>query len=128
MKKDFLDRLRETVNGWYKKNPSLRPLYKAFIVVVLFFYHIAMHFYNNGISDSYSMYRLQHFKMNRAMWKHLFVQIGVLCKKWMQHIIQPNDLKTYFAYKQHQGNVRFFMLLMKPEFRKEIRKENVYNG
>ena len=48
MKKTFLDKLREKVNGWYRKNPSLRPLYKAFVVVVLFFYHIVMHFASNG--------------------------------------------------------------------------------
>ncbi len=48
MKKTFLDKLREKVNGWYRKNPALRPLYKAFVVVVLFFYHIVMHFAGNG--------------------------------------------------------------------------------
>lgn len=89
---------------------------------------MALHFYNNGIADSYSKYRKQGFKMNVAMWKFLCVKIGVLCKKWMQHLMHPNNLQTYFAYKQHQGNVRFFMLLIKPVLRQEIRKEDVYNG
>lgn len=89
---------------------------------------MALHFYNNGIADSYAMYRAHGFKLNNAMWKFLCMQIGVLGKKWMQHILHPDDLKTYFAYMQHKGNVRFFELLMNPDLRKEIRKENVYNG
>ena len=89
---------------------------------------MALHFYNNGIADSYAKYRAQGFRMNGKIWKFLLVQIGVLCKKWMQHVLQPNNLKTYFSHKQHLGNVRFFVLLLKPELRKEIRKENVYNG
>ena len=88
---------------------------------------MALHFYNNGIADSYARYRELRFKMNGTMWKYLFVQIGVLCKKWVQHIVRPNDLKTYFAYKQHQGSLRFFGLLLKPTLRREIRKGDVYN-
>ena len=89
---------------------------------------MALHFYNNGIADSYAKYRAQGFKMNSQMWKYLLLKIGVVTKKWIQYIVHPSSLKTYFAYKQHQGNVRFFILLLKPELRREIRKENVYNG
>lgn len=89
---------------------------------------MALHFYNNGIADSYANYRAQGFLMNSRMWKYLLLKIGVVAKKWLQHVLQPSNFGTYFAFKQHLGNVRFFMLLMKPELRREIRKENVYNG
>lgn len=88
---------------------------------------MALHFYNNGIADSYAKFRVNRFNMNGVMWKFLCVQFGVLFKKWMQHIMHPKDLKTYFAFKQHQGNVRFFGLLMKPELRREIRRYDVYH-
>lgn len=88
---------------------------------------MALHFYNNGIADSYAKYREQEFKMNRTIWKFLLVQSVVVCKKWLQHILHPGNLKTYFAYKQHKGNVRFFMLLIKPELKREIKRKDVYN-
>lgn len=88
---------------------------------------IALHCYNNGISDSYSMYRSQHFKMNGTMWRYLFVQIGLLCKKWVEHMLHLSSLQAYFAYMQRRGNMRFFGLLLKPELRKEIIKEDVYH-
>lgn len=89
---------------------------------------MALHFYNNGIADSYAQYREQEFNMNVVMWKYLFVQICVMVKKWVQYLVRSKELETYFAYKQHQGNVRFFVLLLKPELRSEIRKKDVYNG
>ena len=88
---------------------------------------IALHCYNNGIADSYSKYREQHFRMNGTMWMFMFVQLGVLLKKYITYIFHPKDLEGYFAYRQRQGNVRFFGLLIKPELRREIRKENVYD-
>ena len=88
---------------------------------------IALHCYNNGVADSYALYRKQQFRMNGTMWKFLMVQMMVVCKKWMQHVLNPNDIKMYFAYKQHQGSVRFFGLLLKPTLRPEIRNENVYD-
>lgn len=88
---------------------------------------IALHCYNNGIADSYALYRKQQFCMNGTMWKHLMIQIVVVIKQFIGHLLHPNDLKRYFSLKQHQGNVRFFVLLMKPALRREIRKEDVYN-
>ena len=88
---------------------------------------IALHCYNNGIADSYAIYRQQHFRMNSTMWKLLLVQTMIVVKQWVQYILRPNDLKRYFSLQQHKGNVRFFGLLMKPELRREIRKENVYD-
>ena len=88
---------------------------------------IALHCYNNGIADSYAKYREQKFEMNGTMWKYLFMQIAVLIKKSIQYAMRPNDLYRYFSFRQRVGNVRFFGLLMKPELRYEIRKENVYD-
>lgn len=88
---------------------------------------IALHYYNNGIADSYAIYRQQHFRMNSTMWKLLLVQMMIVVKQWMQHVFHPNDLKRYFTLQQHKGNVRFFGLLMKPELRREIRRYDVYH-
>lgn len=88
---------------------------------------IALHCYNNGIADSYAKYREQKFKMNGAMWKMLMVQMIIVVKQWMVHVLRPNDLKRYFTLQQHMGNVRFFGLLLKPALRREIKKEDVYN-
>lgn len=88
---------------------------------------IALHCYNNGIADSYAMYRKQQFRMNITMWKYLFMQIGVVIKKSIQYVMRPNDLYRYFSLRQRVGNVRFFGLLMNSDLRREIRKENVYD-
>lgn len=88
---------------------------------------IALHCYNNGIADSYALYRKQQFRMNSTMWKFLIVQMMIVLKQYVQCMFHPHDLKRHFALQQHKGNVRFFGLLMKPELRSEIRKENVYN-
>lgn len=88
---------------------------------------IALHCYNNGIADSYATYRQQHFRMNSTMWKLLLAQMMIVVKQSMSHVLHPKDLKRYFSLQQHKGNVRFFGLLMKPELRREIRKENVYD-
>lgn len=88
---------------------------------------VALHCYNNGIADSYAKYRAQGFRMNGVMWKFLFVQLGVFVKQSIIMLFHLHDLDCYFALMQHQGNVRFFGLLLKPSLRREIRKENVYN-
>lgn len=88
---------------------------------------IALHCYNNGIADSYAIYRQQHFRMNSTMWKLLLVQTMIVVKQSMSHVLHPKDLKRYFSLQQHKGNVRFFGLLMKPELRREIRRYDVYN-
>lgn len=88
---------------------------------------IALHCYNNGIADSYSIYRRQQFKMDSTMWKLLLEQAMIVVKQWISHVLHPKDLKRYFSLQQHKGNVRFFGLLIKPSLRREIRKENVYD-
>ena len=88
---------------------------------------IALHCYNNGIADSYALYRKQQFRMNSTMWKFLIVQMMIVLKQYVQCLFHPRDLKRHFALQQHKGNVRFFGLLMKPELRKEIRRYDVYH-
>ena len=88
---------------------------------------IALHYYNNGIADSYAICRKQQFKMNGTMWKLLLVQMMIVVKQWFAHVHNPQNLKLYFSLQQHRGNVKFFGLLMKPELRKEIRRYDVYN-
>ncbi len=90
-------------------------------------YGVALHFYNNGIADSYAMYRNEGFVMNFVMWKYLMVQLAVVVKQTINYIFHFKDLRRYFSLKQHQGNVRFFELLVKPSLRQEIRRRNVYN-
>ena len=87
---------------------------------------IALHCYNNGVADSYAKYRAQRFRMNSVMWKFLFVQLGVVVKQSIVMLFHSHDLDHYFALKQHQGNVRFFGLLLRPALHREIRKEDVY--
>ncbi len=88
---------------------------------------IALHCYNNGIADSYAKYRIHGLQMNSTMWKFLIVQMMIVVKQYVQCMLHPHDLKRYFALQQHQGNVRFFGLLLKPKLRREIRKYDVYH-
>lgn len=88
---------------------------------------IALHCYNNGIADSYAKYRTQGFRMNGTMLRFLIVQMMIVLKQYLQCILHPNDFKRYFTLKQHEGNLRFFCLLLKPSLRQEIRKEDVYH-
>lgn len=111
--------------GW---TPNARMLHMQLVAKHGSKHGIALHCYNNGIADSYARYRKQGFQMNAAMWKYFFVQLAVVVKQTISHLLHPNDLKRYFALQQHKGNVRFFGLLLRPSLRHEIRKENVYNG
>lgn len=88
---------------------------------------IALHYYNNGIADSYARYRMQGFKMTGVMWKYFFRQVGVLIKKSMEYALHNKELKRYFSFKKIQGDIRFFGWLLHPELRNEIRRENVYD-
>ena len=88
---------------------------------------MALHYYNNGIADTYAKYREQHFRMNGTMWRYMCKHILVLCKKAIEYAADTGNLYRYFILKRVQGNVQFFGLLMKPELRREIRKENVYD-
>lgn len=88
---------------------------------------IALHYYNNGIADSYAEYRKQGFDMNWLMWKYLCVKTLVVIKKIFEFILLPNKRYRYFLIKQYQGNIRFFALLLNSQLRKEIEKQDVYH-
>lgn len=83
---------------------------------------IALHCYNNGIADSYALYRANHFRMTGAMWKYLLTKIGVWLKWCVRYALHHNR-DTYFKLRQHTGELRFFVLLLKPALRKLIREK-----
>lgn len=83
---------------------------------------IALHCYNNGIADSYALYRANHFCMNVTMWKYLLTKIAVWMKWHLRYICHHNR-DTYFKLRQHAGELRFFVLLLKPELRKLIHEK-----
>lgn len=87
---------------------------------------IALHYFNNGIAESYGQYREQQFRMNGTMWKYLGVQLLVLLKKYVEYIIHPTQMKRYFALKQHQGSVRFFWHLLQPKLRLIRLRNRIY--
>ena len=89
---------------------------------------IALHFYNNGIADSYDKYRRQGFIMDKTMWRYLLREVVIVIKKYVDYFSSTDKRHPYFLLRQHVGCVNFFYLLLKPTLRREIRKENVYNG
>lgn len=82
---------------------------------------IALHCYNNGIADSYAIYRVNNFRMTIAMWKYMLTK-AVVWMKWGVRYIFHHNRDTYFKLRQHTGELRFFVLLLKPELRRLIRE------
>ena len=82
---------------------------------------IALHCYNNGVAESYANYRVNNFRMTIAMWKYLLAKI-VVWLKWCVRYTCHHNRDTYFKLRQHTGELRFFVLLLKPELRKLIRE------
>lgn len=88
---------------------------------------VALHFYNNGIADSYAKYRTENFSMNSSMMAYFSMQILALCKKWLQsRVLFRDDKALYFSYCQRLGALKFFSLLMRPEIKNQIQIMNVY--
>lgn len=83
---------------------------------------VALHCYNNGIADSYARFRANNFRMTVSMWKYLLTKT-VVWMKWCVRYVFHHNQDTYFKLRQHTGELRFFVLLLKPELRKLI-KEN----
>lgn len=83
---------------------------------------VALHCYNNGIADSYALYRANHFSMSAAMWKYLLTKLVVAAKWRVKYMFQHNR-DTYFRMRQHMGELRFFTYLMNPELRKVIKEK-----
>lgn len=83
---------------------------------------IALHCYNNGIADSYALYRANGFKMTKTIWKYLAVKL-VVWVKWVVRYVRHHNRDNYFKLRQHAGELRFFGLLLKPEIGKLIRDE-----
>lgn len=83
---------------------------------------IALHCYNNGIADSYALYRANHFRMTSAVWRHLAIKSIVLIKSTLRYALHHNR-ENYFKYRQHLGELRFFGLLLNPSLRKLIKEK-----
>lgn len=83
---------------------------------------VALHCYNNGIADSYARFRANNFRMTVSMWKYLLTKT-VVWMKWCVRYVFHHNQDSYFKLRQHTGELRFFVLLLKPELRKLI-KEN----
>ena len=83
---------------------------------------VALHCYNNGVADSYARFRANNFRMTVSMWKYLLTKT-VVWMKWCVRYVFHHNQDTYFKLRQHTGELRFFVLLLKPELRKLI-KEN----
>lgn len=83
---------------------------------------IALHCYNNGIADSYALYRANRFCMTGAMWKHMLIKIAVWFK-WCVRYMSHRNRDTYFKLRQHTGELRFFVLLLNPKLRELINEK-----
>ena len=83
---------------------------------------VALHCYNNGIADSYARFRANNFRMTVSMWKYLLTKT-IVWMKWCLRYVFHHNQDSYFKLRQHTGELRFFVLLLKPELRKLI-KEN----
>lgn len=89
---------------------------------------VALHFYNNGVAESYSIYRDADFRFSDKVFCHLLKESAILFKQWVSsRILHRTNRHLYFTMRQHAGCVRFFFLLLNPQLRKEIQVKNVYN-
>ena len=89
---------------------------------------IALHFYNNGIADSYAVYREAGFHCNLSVVRHFLKEVAICIKQGLKrNLLERTNRHLYFTLRQHQGRLHFFSLLVKPELRREIRVMNVYD-
>ncbi len=89
---------------------------------------VALHFYNNGIAESYSVYREADFRFSGKVFCYLLKEFAISLKQWVgSRILHRKNRHRYFTMRQHAGCVRFFFLLLNPPLRREIRVKDVYN-
>lgn len=87
---------------------------------------VALHCYNDGVAESYALFRAHGFKMDGIVVKH-FIKSGLLyMKKSIEHILKPKNISVYFSQKRYKGNTGFFFLLCNSKLRRYILKEQVY--
>lgn len=90
---------------------------------------VALHFFNNGIADSYALYREAEFHLSRKVFVYLIKESVISFKQWVKSRILHRDKRhLYFTMRQHIGRIHFFTLLLKPGLRKEIQVKDVYNA
>ncbi len=89
---------------------------------------LARHFYNNGIGQSYEVFRKVGFAATIPVLAYIGKHLLLWTKKMLQYyVLRKRDIKTYFALCQRRGELRFFGYLLNPTLRGEICKMNVYN-
>lgn len=90
---------------------------------------IALHFFNNGIALSYSIYREEGFRFSGQVIRHLLRETAICFRQRLkQWVLRKKDYQSYFALKWHEGCIQFFRLLRDPQLRREIRIMNVYGS
>jgi len=88
---------------------------------------VALHFFNNGIADSYALYREAGFRISGKVFGYLIKESAIWLKQWIEsRILHRNNRHKYFTLQQHAGRIHFFTLLLQPELRKEIQVKDVY--
>lgn len=88
---------------------------------------IALHFYNNGIAESYAVYRDSDFRVSIVVLFYLFKEVAVLLKQWVKiQLFDKNNRHLFFSFHQHLGSVRFFGYLFNPTLRRSIRVRDLY--
>lgn len=90
---------------------------------------IARHFYNNGIANSYALYRKEDFHFSPRVIRYFVLHCLLLIKKIGQyHILHKKDKEHYFSLCSRKGELKFFINLLNPELRKMIKQKNVYSA
>lgn len=90
---------------------------------------VALHFFNNGIAASYAHYRDERFRFNGKIIFHLLKEMAIYSKQWLKRwALNKKGFQSYFAIKYHQGCIHFFIFLLNPKLRREIRIMNVYGS
>lgn len=88
---------------------------------------IALHFYNTGISDAYSVFRKNDFSITWQLAKYFALSCALYVKKWMHYfLLKKKDRKTYFSLRQREGQLAFFKNLCNKQLREEICKRDLY--
>jgi hypothetical protein len=78
-------------------------------------------FYNVGISNSYSLYRKNGYKINIEILKFIVFKLLLLINKQVEVNFHRDDFKKYFSLMQRKGELTFFINLFNKEIRNELK-------
>jgi len=85
---------------------------------------IERRFYNNGICQSYGLFRLYDFKVNKLLIKNFLNILKKTIKLQLKSKIKSNELDTKFKFSNLNGQLYFYFLFLNKKFRNDIKKEN----